>query len=116
MSVILLMVGRLEEDWLRCDSMLVLLSLLTDRSSSMNSWPVKHITSGQKCLRSAKNTDSTHKMILCVMERSVPVPHQVLCQFDTDGRGWIRKNSLRGLLFTYALPLSPDEFDQLWSR
>uniref|UniRef100_A0A8P4KAB9 EF-hand domain-containing protein n=1 Tax=Dicentrarchus labrax TaxID=13489 RepID=A0A8P4KAB9_DICLA len=41
---------------------------------------------------------------------------KVLCQFDTDGQGWIHKKSLRGLLFTYALPLRSDEFDQLWSR
>ncbi|XP_041820351.1 EF-hand calcium-binding domain-containing protein 6 [Chelmon rostratus] len=41
---------------------------------------------------------------------------KVLCQFDADGHGWIQKQSLRRLLFTYALPLRSDEFDQLWSR
>lgn len=40
--------------------------------------------------------------------------HQVLSQFDTDCQGWIHKQSLRGLLFTYAFPVRPDEFDQLW--
>ncbi|TKS91016.1 EF-hand calcium-binding domain-containing protein 6 [Collichthys lucidus] len=41
---------------------------------------------------------------------------KVLCQFDTDGHGWIHKKSLRGLLFTYALPMRSDEFEQLWLR
>ncbi|XP_042366861.1 EF-hand calcium-binding domain-containing protein 6 [Plectropomus leopardus] len=41
---------------------------------------------------------------------------KVLCQFDTDGQGWIHKAGLRGLLFTYALPISPEEFDQFWLR
>nr|XP_046235173.1 EF-hand calcium-binding domain-containing protein 6 [Scatophagus argus] len=41
---------------------------------------------------------------------------KVLCQFDSEGRGWIHKKNLRGLLFTYALPMSSDEFDQFWLR
>ncbi|KAI9516979.1 hypothetical protein NQZ68_011456 [Dissostichus eleginoides] len=41
---------------------------------------------------------------------------KVLCQYDTDGRGWIHKNCLRGLLFTYARPIRSEEFDQLWLR
>uniref|UniRef100_UPI0037E8E2F3 EF-hand calcium-binding domain-containing protein 6-like n=1 Tax=Semicossyphus pulcher TaxID=241346 RepID=UPI0037E8E2F3 len=41
---------------------------------------------------------------------------KVLCQLDSDGRGWIHKNSLRRLLFTYSLPLTSEEFGHLWSR
>ncbi|XP_030006563.1 EF-hand calcium-binding domain-containing protein 6-like [Sphaeramia orbicularis] len=41
---------------------------------------------------------------------------KTLCKFDTEGQAWIHKGSLRGLLFTYALPISPDEFQQLWLR
>ncbi|XP_026216864.1 EF-hand calcium-binding domain-containing protein 6 [Anabas testudineus] len=41
---------------------------------------------------------------------------KVLCRFDTDGQGRVDKKSLRGLLFTYALPIGSNEFEQLWSR
>lgn len=47
---------------------------------------------------------------------NLSLSHQVLCEFDTNGRGWIHKKSLRELLFTYALPMRSDEFDQFWSR
>ncbi|CAJ1055683.1 EF-hand calcium-binding domain-containing protein 6 [Xyrichtys novacula] len=41
---------------------------------------------------------------------------KVLCQCDSDGQEWIHKNSLRRLLFTYSLPLTSEEFDQIWLR
>ncbi|XP_034529546.1 EF-hand calcium-binding domain-containing protein 6 [Notolabrus celidotus] len=41
---------------------------------------------------------------------------KVLCPFDSDAQGWIHKNSLRTLLFTYSLPLTSDQFDRLWLR
>uniref|UniRef100_A0AAQ6AQZ8 EF-hand domain-containing protein n=1 Tax=Amphiprion ocellaris TaxID=80972 RepID=A0AAQ6AQZ8_AMPOC len=41
---------------------------------------------------------------------------KVLCQFDKHGQGWIYKKSLRGLLFTYALPIRPNEFEEFWLR
>ncbi|XP_041637281.1 EF-hand calcium-binding domain-containing protein 6 [Cheilinus undulatus] len=41
---------------------------------------------------------------------------KILCQTDSDGCSWVHKNSLRRLLFTYSLPLTSEEFDQLWLR
>ncbi|KAM3858865.1 EF-hand calcium-binding domain-containing protein 6-like [Diretmus argenteus] len=42
---------------------------------------------------------------------------QALRQFDEDqGQGLIYKRGLRCLLFSYNLPLRPQEFEQLWSR
>ncbi|XP_076023535.1 EF-hand calcium-binding domain-containing protein 6-like [Genypterus blacodes] len=41
---------------------------------------------------------------------------KTLCQLDADGQSWIYKKSLRNLLFTYSLPLRPEEFEQLWSK
>lgn len=46
----------------------------------------------------------------------VSVLNQVLCEFDTDSKAWIYKKNLRGLLFTYSLPVTSDEFDQFWTR
>ncbi|XP_059181453.1 EF-hand calcium-binding domain-containing protein 6 [Centropristis striata] len=57
-----------------------------------------------------------HELLACEAQYKWADMSKVLCQFDTEGQGWIQKESLRGLLFTYALPLRPDEFDQLWSR
>lgn len=96
------------------------LSLLTDTSSSMNSWPLMYVTSGQTCLRSAKFTSASTRRVIALLDAmgctDLSLSHQALRQFDTDGRGWIYKKSLRELLFTYALPMSSEEFDQLWSR
>ncbi|KAF3704844.1 EF-hand calcium-binding domain-containing protein 6 [Channa argus] len=41
---------------------------------------------------------------------------KVLCQFDADNQCRINKKSFRELLFTYALPLNSNEFEQLWLR
>ncbi|XP_067347110.1 EF-hand calcium-binding domain-containing protein 6-like isoform X2 [Channa argus] len=41
---------------------------------------------------------------------------KVLCRFDADNQCRINKKSFRELLFTYALPLNSNEFEQLWLR
>lgn len=84
-----------------------IIALLVDKSSSMNFSSVKHATSGQTCLRSAKPTESTHthtslhdaKICTCFS-----LSHQVLCQFDIDGWGWIHKKSLRELSSPMPFP------------
>ncbi|XP_049891999.1 EF-hand calcium-binding domain-containing protein 6 [Epinephelus moara] len=60
--------------------------------------------------------EQLHELLACEARYKWADMSKVLCQFDTDDQGWIHKESLRGLLFTYALPMRPDEFDQLWSR
>ncbi|XP_036374392.1 EF-hand calcium-binding domain-containing protein 6 [Megalops cyprinoides] len=37
-------------------------------------------------------------------------------QIDEDGQGLVYKKDLRQLLYTYALPITPNEFEKLWSR
>eukprot|EP00063_Salmo_salar_P033739 XP_014008574.1 PREDICTED: EF-hand calcium-binding domain-containing protein 6 isoform X2 [Salmo salar] len=41
---------------------------------------------------------------------------KVICRFDEDGQGLVFKKDLRSLLYTYDLPISPDEFEELWAR
>ncbi|XP_049423387.1 EF-hand calcium-binding domain-containing protein 6-like [Epinephelus fuscoguttatus] len=60
--------------------------------------------------------EQLHELLACEARYKWADMSKVLCQFDTDNQGWIHKESLRGLLFTYALPMRPDEFDQLWLR
>lgn len=54
-----------------------------------------------------------------MMERAVAVPLiDTRCSVSLTlmaRQGLIKKN-LRGLLFTYAIPLRANEFEQLWSR
>ncbi|XP_034720028.1 EF-hand calcium-binding domain-containing protein 6 [Etheostoma cragini] len=57
-----------------------------------------------------------HELLACDARYKWADMSKVLCQFDKDGQGLIHKKSLRRLLFTYALPMGSEEFDQLWSR
>ncbi|XP_045927498.1 EF-hand calcium-binding domain-containing protein 6 isoform X1 [Micropterus dolomieu] len=60
--------------------------------------------------------EQLHELLACEARYKWADMSKVLCQFDTDSQGWIHKNSLREFLFTYALPMRSDEFDQLWLR
>ncbi|XP_032361691.1 EF-hand calcium-binding domain-containing protein 6 [Etheostoma spectabile] len=66
--------------------------------------------------QSACVLEQLHELLACEARYKWADMSKVLCQFDTDGQGWIHKKSLRRLLFTYALPMGYEEFDQLWSR
>nr|XP_015207392.1 PREDICTED: EF-hand calcium-binding domain-containing protein 6 isoform X1 [Lepisosteus oculatus] len=41
---------------------------------------------------------------------------QAFCEFDHDGRSIIRKRDLRAILYRFVLPITPAEFEKLWSR
>ncbi|XP_048865710.1 EF-hand calcium-binding domain-containing protein 6 isoform X2 [Brienomyrus brachyistius] len=41
---------------------------------------------------------------------------KVLCRFIQNGQSIILKQDLKRLLYTYAMPFTPNEFDQLWLR
>lgn len=112
------MFGNFEGSWL-FSVLLCLFSVSPDRQEQLHELLACEARYKWADMSKVSNTyKGTHRRILCMMQRSVPVPHsrQVLCQFDTDSQGWIHKNSLREFLFTYALPMRSDEFDQLWLR
>ncbi|XP_019113150.2 EF-hand calcium-binding domain-containing protein 6 [Larimichthys crocea] len=67
-------------------------------------------------MQSANVLEQLHALLASEARYKWADMSKVLCQFDTDGHGWIHKKSLRGLLFTYALPMRSDEFEQLWLR
>ncbi|KAF1372642.1 hypothetical protein PFLUV_G00268030 [Perca fluviatilis] len=66
--------------------------------------------------QTARVQEQLHELLVSDARYKWADMSKVLCQFDKDGQGWIHKKSLRGLLFTYALPMNSEEFDQLWSR
>ncbi|MBN3295292.1 EFCB6 protein, partial [Amia calva] len=41
---------------------------------------------------------------------------KAFCEFDQAGQGIIRKKDLRAVLYRFALPITPCEFEKLWSR
>ncbi|XP_074482122.1 EF-hand calcium-binding domain-containing protein 6 [Sebastes fasciatus] len=71
---------------------------------------------GKKGTQTACIREQLHDLLASEARHKWADMSKVLCQPDADGRGWIHKKSLRELLFTYALPMRSDEFDQLWSR
>ncbi|GLD48026.1 EF-hand calcium-binding domain-containing protein 6, partial [Lates japonicus] len=71
---------------------------------------------GKQRARATSVQEQLHELLACEARCKWGDISKALCQFDADGQGWIHKKSLRGLLFTYALPISSNEFDQLWSR
>ncbi|KAJ4924902.1 hypothetical protein JOQ06_003851, partial [Pogonophryne albipinna] len=71
---------------------------------------------GKKGTQTAYVPEQLHELLACEAHYTWADMSKVLCQYDTDGRGWIHKKRLRGLLFTYALPIRSEEFDQLWLR
>ncbi|XP_053170180.1 EF-hand calcium-binding domain-containing protein 6 [Scomber japonicus] len=57
-----------------------------------------------------------HDLLACEAHYKWADMCKMLCHCDTDGQGWIDKTSLRELLYTYSLPLTSNEFEQLWLR
>ncbi|XP_053575675.1 EF-hand calcium-binding domain-containing protein 6 [Bombina bombina] len=41
---------------------------------------------------------------------------KTFCEIDSDGNGIIQKKDLRKVLFRFSLPITPKEFEKLWSR
>ncbi|XP_042258777.1 EF-hand calcium-binding domain-containing protein 6 isoform X2 [Thunnus maccoyii] len=71
---------------------------------------------GKQGTQTATVQEQLHDLLACEARYKWADMSKVLCHFDTDGQGWIHKKSLRDLLFTYALPLRSNEFEQLWLR
>ncbi|XP_047430733.1 EF-hand calcium-binding domain-containing protein 6-like [Mugil cephalus] len=66
--------------------------------------------------QTARIQQQLHELLACEARNKWADMSKVLLQYDTESQGWIYKKSLRGFLFTYALPLRADEFEQFWSR
>ncbi|XP_029103329.1 EF-hand calcium-binding domain-containing protein 6 [Scleropages formosus] len=60
--------------------------------------------------------DDVHSYLVLKARTGWPDMAKALCHFDRDSQGIIFKNDLRNLLYTYAVPLTPKEFNQLWLR
>ncbi|KAM8974090.1 EF-hand calcium-binding domain-containing protein 6 [Pelodytes ibericus] len=41
---------------------------------------------------------------------------KTFCEMDSEGNGIIQKKDLRNVLFRFSLPITPKEFEKLWSR
>ncbi|XP_008286566.1 EF-hand calcium-binding domain-containing protein 6 [Stegastes partitus] len=71
---------------------------------------------GKRQTQAASVQQQLHELLACEARSKWADMSKVLCQFDQDGQGRIYKKSLRGLLFTYALPMKSNEFEEFWSR
>ncbi|XP_051809878.1 EF-hand calcium-binding domain-containing protein 6 isoform X2 [Acanthochromis polyacanthus] len=71
---------------------------------------------GRQQIPTASIQQQLHELLAHEARSKWAAMSQVLCQFDKQGQGWIYKKSLRGLLFTYALPIRPNEFEEFWLR
>uniref|UniRef100_A0A3B3TDC2 EF-hand calcium binding domain 6 n=1 Tax=Paramormyrops kingsleyae TaxID=1676925 RepID=A0A3B3TDC2_9TELE len=54
--------------------------------------------------------------LACKARCGWPNMAKVLCHFDRNGQSIILKQDFKHLLYTYAMPFTPNEFDQLWLR
>ncbi|KAM4615606.1 EF-hand calcium-binding domain-containing protein 6-like [Polymixia lowei] len=71
---------------------------------------------GKQRRRTPTVVDQLHEQLASDARYRWAAMSKALRRFDEDGRGLIFKKGLRDLLFTYNLPLRPDQFDQIWSR
>lgn len=60
---------------------------------------------------------SLKKLIICKVNLTLLQSNcQLFCQPGEDGERITTRNDLKQLLFKYCLPITPDEFEKLWSR
>ncbi|CAK6975638.1 EF-hand calcium-binding domain-containing protein 6 [Scomber scombrus] len=71
---------------------------------------------GKHGTQTATIQEQLHDLLACEARYKWADMSKVLCHCDTVGQGWIYKKSLRELLYTYSLPLTSNEFEQLWLR
>ncbi|XP_035613971.1 EF-hand calcium-binding domain-containing protein 6 isoform X1 [Oncorhynchus keta] len=64
----------------------------------------------------ANGPDQLHDHLVSNARHRWTAMSKVICRFDEDGQGLVFKKDLRSLLYTYDLPISPDEFEELWAR
>ncbi|XP_071242305.1 EF-hand calcium-binding domain-containing protein 6 [Salvelinus alpinus] len=64
----------------------------------------------------ANGPDQLHEHLASNARHRWTAMSKVICRFDEDGQGLVFKKDLRSLLYTYDLPISPDEFEELWAR
>ncbi|KAG7455922.1 hypothetical protein MATL_G00246150 [Megalops atlanticus] len=61
-------------------------------------------------------SDQVHGHLVSRARSGWPEMAKTFSQLDEDGQGLVYKKDLRQLLYTYALPITPNEFEKLWSR
>ncbi|XP_062300181.1 EF-hand calcium-binding domain-containing protein 6-like [Scomber scombrus] len=71
---------------------------------------------GKHGTQTATIQEQLHDLLACEARYKWADMSKILCHCDTVGQGWIYKKSLRELLYTYSLPLTSNEFEQLWLR
>ncbi|XP_064795000.1 EF-hand calcium-binding domain-containing protein 6 [Oncorhynchus masou masou] len=64
----------------------------------------------------ANGPDQLHDHLVSNARHRWTAMSKVICRFDEDAQGLVFKKDLRSLLYTYDLPISPDEFEELWAR
>ena len=73
------------------------------------------------CIRSdqliTENQLCTYLTQLCVKSHSVILLSvQAFFHSDEEGNGLVSKKELRELLYSYALPITANQFEKIWSR
>nr|XP_029486133.1 EF-hand calcium-binding domain-containing protein 6 isoform X2 [Oncorhynchus nerka] len=67
-------------------------------------------------VKPANGPDQLHDHLVSNARHRWTAMSKVICHFDEDGQGLVFKKDLRSLVYTYDLPISPDEFEELWAR